>query len=63
MHDSASAQCSADILIAYNQLNAATPTFFPSSLLGNGDTLFAGVYSISSATTLNSVLIPIANIE
>ena len=48
-----SAQCSADLLIAYNQLNATIPNFFPSNLLGNGDTLIAGVYSISSATTLN----------
>lgn len=55
MHDGdgASAQCAADLLIAYNQLNSTVPTFFPSSLLGNGDTLIAGVYSISSAATLN----------
>ena len=55
MHDGdgASAQCSADLLIAYNQLNSTTPTFFPAPLLGNGATLIAGVYSISSATTLN----------
>src|ERR1035437_4117768 len=32
MHDqdSTSAQCAADLLIAYNQLNTTTPTFFPS---------------------------------
>ncbi|MEO6883338.1 MAG: ice-binding family protein [Bacteroidia bacterium] len=55
MHDgdAASAQCSTDLLNAYNQLNATTPTFFPAPLLGNGDTLTAGVYSISAATTLN----------
>jgi hypothetical protein len=55
MHDNdgASAQCSTDLLTAYNQLAAAIPTFFPSNLLGNGDTLIAGVYSTSSATTLN----------
>jgi len=53
----ASAQCAADLLIAYNQLNSAIPTFHPASLLGNGDTLVAGVYAISSAATLNSVLI------
>lgn len=55
MHDgdSSSAQCSADLLIAYNQLDSITPTFFPAPLLGNGDTLIAGVYSISGATTLN----------
>jgi hypothetical protein len=58
MHDGdgTSAQCSADLLIAYNQLNSTVPTFFPAPLLGNGDTLIAGVYSISSAATLNSDL-------
>jgi hypothetical protein len=48
-----SAQCAADLLIAYNQLNSAVPTFFPAPLLGNGQSLNAGVYSISSAATLN----------
>jgi len=58
MHDGdgVSAQCAADLLVAYNQLNSAVPNFFPSSLLGNGDTLIDGVYSISSAATLNSNL-------
>jgi hypothetical protein len=51
--DGAAAQCAADLLIAYNQLNIATPTFFPSNLLGNGDTLIAGVYKIFSTATLN----------
>jgi len=55
MHDNdgASAQCASDLLIAYNQLNSAIPTFFQAPLLGNGDTLVAGVYSISEQTTLN----------
>lgn len=55
MHDNdgVSAQCSADLLILYNQLNAAVPTFFPAPLLGNGQTLNAGVYLISSPATLN----------
>lgn len=48
-----SAQCAADLLIAYNQLNSTTPTFFPSNLLGNGQVLIPGVYSISNASTLN----------
>src|SRR6185295_15511165 len=41
MHDNdgSSAQCAADLLIAYNQLDTATATFFPAPLLGNGDTL------------------------
>lgn len=55
MHDGdgSSAQCAADLLTAYNQLNAVVPNFFPAPLLGNGDTLIAGAYSISAATTLN----------
>ena len=56
MHDmdGASGQAATDLLIAYQQLNIATPTFFPPSpILGNGDTLIAGVYAISGASTLN----------
>ena len=55
MHDQdgVSGKCAADLLTAYNQLNSTTPTFFPANLLGNGQILIAGVYSISSATTLN----------
>jgi hypothetical protein len=55
MHDGdgSSAQCAADLLIAYNKLNSSIPTFFPAPLLGNGDTLVAGIYSISGASTLN----------
>jgi hypothetical protein len=55
MHDAdgTSAQCSADLLIAYNQLNSNIPAFFPAPLLGNGQILNAGIYSISAATTLN----------
>lgn len=55
MHDNdgTSAQCAADLLIAYNQLNSAIPTFFPAPLLGDGAILEAGVYSISSEATLN----------
>lgn len=55
MHDmdGTSAQCAADLLIAYNKLNSTIPTFFPAPLLGNGVTLIPGVYSISGASTLN----------
>ncbi len=55
MHDNdlVSGQCAADLLIAYNQLNATIPTFFPAPLLGNGQTLIPGVYEISGATTMN----------
>jgi hypothetical protein len=55
MHDNdgASAQCAVDLLIAYNLLNSTVPTFFPAPLLGNGQLLNAGVYSISGAATMN----------
>ncbi len=59
MHDgdSVSITAAADLLIAYNFLDSRIPTFFPSSLLGNGDTLIAGVYSLAAASTLNGNLI------
>jgi len=59
MHDGdvVSAQCASDLLIAYNQLNSSIPTFFPAPLLGGGQILYAGVYSISSASTLDLNLI------
>ena len=55
MHDNdgSSAQCAADLLIAYNLLNGTVPTFFPGPLLGNGQRLNAGVYKIGEAATLN----------
>ncbi len=55
MHDNdgASAQCAADLLIAYNQLNSAIPTYFPAPLLGDGATILPGIYSISGAAILN----------
>jgi hypothetical protein len=52
-NNGASALCSSDLLIAYNQLNATIATNFPAPLLGNGQTLTSGVYSIPSAATLN----------
>lgn len=59
MHDNdgTSGACASDLLIAYNQLNSRIPTFFPAPLLGNGDTLVAGVYKISAVTTLSGMLI------
>lgn len=55
MHDAdgVSAQAAVDLLIAYNQLNVTVPTYFPAPLLGDGQILIAGVYSIDAATTLN----------
>src|ERR1043165_1595185 len=52
-----SAQCANDLLLVYNQLNSAVATFHPSNLLGNGQILVPGVYSIGSAATLNLDLI------
>ena len=59
MHDNdgVTAQAAADLLIAYNQLNTFIPNFFPAPLLGNGDTLVPGVYSISAVTTLSGNLV------
>ncbi|MCE3294532.1 MAG: hypothetical protein K0R65_246 [Crocinitomicaceae bacterium] len=55
MHDTdgASAQAAVDVLAAYNDLNGRIPTFFPASLLGNGQILTAGVYQVSGASSLN----------
>ncbi len=52
-NNGASAQCSADLLLAYNQLHSTVATFSHAPLLGNGETLVAGVYAIAGATTLN----------
>lgn len=54
---SLSAQASTDLLTAYNLLDNITPTSTLAPLLGNGQTLVSGVYSISSASTLNGNLI------
>jgi hypothetical protein len=56
-NNGASALCAADLLTAYNQLNSAIPEFFPGNLLGNGQILVPGVYSIPEAATLNLDLI------
>jgi hypothetical protein len=52
----ASALCATDLLTAYNQLNASIATLFPAPLLGNGQSLNAGIYSISGNSTLNNTL-------
>lgn len=58
MHDNdgASAQAAVDLLIAYGQLNSAIPNYFPAPLMGNGQTLVPGVYSIPAAATINGTL-------
>lgn len=59
MHDNdlASAQAAADVLAAYNQLDLLIPTNFPAALLGNGQILTPGIYSIPSAAVLNLELV------
>ncbi|MES2386831.1 MAG: ice-binding family protein, partial [Bacteroidota bacterium] len=54
--DGATATAAADLTIAYNQLNAAVPTLFPASLLGNGQVLTAGIYSVAGGATLSNSL-------
>jgi hypothetical protein len=58
MHDNdgASVASATDLLTAYNQLDATIPAFFPAPLLGNGQVLNAGVYSISGSATLDGTL-------
>jgi ice-binding like protein/type IX secretion system substrate protein len=58
MHDGdgATAIAAADLTIAYNQLFAAIPDFFPAPLLGNGQTLYAGTYDIGESASLNNTL-------
>lgn len=55
MHDGdgASAQCAADLLLAYNSLSAAIPGFTLGPVIGNGTTLPAGTYSMPGTTSLN----------
>ena len=59
MQDSnaASALASADLLIAYNQLDALIPNQFPAAVLGAGNTFNAGIYSIGGAAVLDGNLI------
>jgi len=58
MHDNdgASTLAASDLLIAYNQLDATIPTSFPAPLLGNGQILTAGIYSIGESATLDGIL-------
>jgi len=58
MHDAdgTTAIAAADLTIAYNQLDAAIPNFFPAPLLGNGQTLNAGTYAIGESASLNNTL-------
>ena len=53
----ASMQATADLLVAYGDIDAAIPTFFPAPLLGNGQIIVPGVHSIGAPATLNLDLI------
>jgi len=55
--DATTLQAASDLLLAYGQLNAAIPDYFPGVLLGNGVTLPPGVYSIPAPATLSLELI------
>ena len=59
MHDNdgASALCASDLLGLCMELDNAIPTIFPAPLLGGGQKLNAGVYSISAVTSLNDTLV------
>jgi len=50
--DAVTTQASADLMVAYNQLNSDIPTFFPGPVLGNGQVLTAGVYFFPAAVSL-----------
>jgi hypothetical protein len=54
--DAVTTQASADLLVAYNQLNSNTPTFFPGPVLGDGQVFTAGVYFLPAAASLDADL-------
>jgi hypothetical protein len=58
MHDQdpTSAQCATDLLTAYNLLKNTTKTGTLAPALGSGQSLFAGVYLVPSASTLDGIL-------
>ena len=51
--DAVTQQCSTDLVSVYNQLNSTVATIFPAPVLGNGQVLNAGIYSIPQAASLN----------
>ena len=54
--DAASALCATDLLSAYNQINNTASTLIANPILGNGQTLTAGSYCVSSVGSLNGTL-------
>ncbi|WP_436489085.1 ice-binding family protein [Chitinophaga sp. ARDCPP14] len=49
-------QGAADVLSAYNQLNAFFPTASHVAVLGNGETLFPGIYNLAAAGSVAATL-------
>ena len=56
-NDGATSSAAADLLTAYGELNDAIPTFSHAPLLGNGETLNAGVYFLAGTSSLDHALI------
>ena len=55
--NSVTAQCAVDVLAAYNELAAVTPTVLGHTpVFGNGETLVAGVYFIGGAGSIAATL-------
>jgi Ice-binding-like/Secretion system C-terminal sorting domain len=54
--DAVTTQASADLMVAYNQLNSDVPTFFPGPVLGGGQILTPGVYFLPAASSLITTL-------
>ena len=54
--DAVTTQATTDLQVAYNQLNTVVPTFFPGPVLGDGQVLTAGVYSLPAAASLDADL-------
>ena len=54
--DGSAAAASADLLSAYNQIEALIQTASHATLLGIGETLNAGVYQLNGGVTLNGIL-------
>ncbi len=54
--DAVTTQATTDLTAAYNDLNSRVPTFFPGPVLGDGQVLTAGVYSLPAAASLNTGL-------
>lgn len=54
--DAVTAQGATDVLSVYNQLNAFSPTASHVAVLGNGETLFPGIYNLVAAGSAAATL-------